>query len=1309
MKKVLFIVVMLFSFIGLAQDDSKKAAYRKQVSFGHLTVKEGLSQNSVVSMIQDSIGYLWFATQDGLNRYDGREFTYFNKQFQSITRPGFSKLGKLYIDKQNRFWMLSSFGTMERYNYSENTFSTIKTDYEVSAVYQDEKYNFYLGTYGSGLYIIKANTKDTIQIVPSKVAPEAYAFLESKNNIYVATSKGVIEIRPDESYQNMASDIPSDIQVSSLTQSKETLWVGTFGDGLYYKAINESVIKKFKGLKEQLLPEKLNIEDILIDHSGKLWIATYGEGVFLIDFLNEKLSHFEAQKNNPFSIHYKDVLCLLQDNTGNVWLGTDGAGASFYDEHLVKFNLLINNQLPSGINVDVVRSIATDATNNLWLGTSGLGLTKIDMAGSNHKTFMTSNSNLNSNRVVSLYFNEETLWIGHQDSGLNTLNGEGLFIEHPETAQMTIWSILPINSKKAWLATEKNGLILFDRTNGIEKRFNKDNSNLKSTNIRTIVKGDINTLWIGSSEDGLYKLNLKNEEILKIQEVSDDIKSLWWNEDHLWIGTNGNGLKQLHWPSNKITTFTQKEGLRNEVIYGVIPDNSNLLWISTNLGISSLKMKTNGGVVIENYTDANGLQGLEFNTGAYHKDKNGVIYFGGLEGVNWFMPEQITVNKVLPQTVITKIELFGEEIKATAKTSFASNENTLTFNFSSLHFSQPNQNQYQYQLVNNDENWIDAGNKNIAHYTNLPPNDYKFQVISSNYDGVWNKTPAQYNFTIKKPWYATNFAITLYTFFVGLFIYLTYAYLKWRWKLNTQLQLEQAETERLQKLDDFKTKLYTNLSHEFKTPLTLIKGLSRKVLSKTTLSEIQKESIHSINENGEQLLTLVNQMLELVSIDSNQLSDNYKRGNVVVFIKNCTSLFSSFATSKQQQLQFKSSIKSLVMDVDDDKLQKIINNLLSNAIKFTPKGGNIEIRLLKEDDATLKIEVEDSGKGIKPADIPHVFDRYYKTFDLDNNIGSGIGMELSKELVEFMGGTITVESNVKKGTTFTVHLPIKNTIKEAIKFEYSKPFITSKTENKPIPSNNLLEDKPMLLIVEDNVQICNYFRDIFQYKYQLIVANNGRKALEIAENKNIDFIISDVLMPIMNGFEFCEKIKNNPKTSHLPFILVTAKTDKESRLKGYKLGVDAYVDKPFSENELLQIMENLLEKRNAKMEFYKEILDIKNTNLKTKNVHQLDLEFIKKVQEFALDKKQHKTMKDFAKELLMSRTQLHRKIKQLTNMSITQYVNHIKLEKGKQMLTHSTLTVSEIAYELGFDDPKYFSKLFKKEQGKTPSAFRETP
>jgi len=461
----------------------------------------------------------------------------------------------------------------------------------------------------------------------------------------------------------------------------------------------------------------------------------------------------------------------------------------------------------------------------------------------------------------------------------------------------TIWKIYPGGSDQIWLCTRDQGLILYDKKKGVLKEFNSNNSYLTSNNIRTIEKGNENDIWIGSEDNGLFLLNRKSKLIEKVNAITDKIKSLYFDGETLWIGTNGNGLKAYDPNNQSVTTYDKSSGLPNLVIYGILPEGKNSLWLSSNKGIFEFTL-TNNQPNVEVYGNYSGLQAFEFNTGAYFKSKDGSLYFGGLGGVNWFNPNELTLNEVRPKTVISKIEVFDEEQPIVSNTEFKHNENTITFTFSSLHFSQPERNQYKYQLVNHDADWIAARNNKVAHYTNLPPDDYTFKVISSNYDLVWNNKPTTYKFTILKPWYLTNTLKVLYLFLFFLTVYVIYSYFKFRWEVKTQLRLEHAETERLKKLDEFKTKLYTNISHEFRTPLTLISGPIDQQLSKDNLTPEDRKELDLVKQNANRLLNLVNQMVDLSLLDSGQLRLNVAQGNLNILLKQIVLAFQYKADEK---------------------------------------------------------------------------------------------------------------------------------------------------------------------------------------------------------------------------------------------------------------------------------------------------------------------------------------------------------------------------------------------------------------------------
>jgi signal transduction histidine kinase/ligand-binding sensor domain-containing protein/DNA-binding response OmpR family regulator len=1291
MKLLKLIFSLLIFCDGFSQNN-------KQVAFRELTVEQGLSQNSVVSIAQDTTGFMWFATQDGLNKYDGRNFTHFDIQFEDVTRPTFSKLGKIYVAKSGELWIVSNSGILQKYNVEGDTFNFVNSVNNVSTLIQSEKLDYFLGTYGNGIYRINHQTKDTIQFLKPKDSKRTvYNFFEMKDKTILAvTNNGFFEIKNDH---YIFREILSGTNFSAASQAIDnSLYLGSSGKGLFIKKENQLHFQQFKGFENAILPENLIIQDLLVDKRNQLWIATYGKGVYLVNFDKKTIQNFTEDKNNPYALHYNDVLSLFEDNTGTIWLGTDGTGLSYYDEYLVKFNVLTNDQVPLNVDVDVIRAIAKDSENNIWVGTSGKGLTRLNIDKQNFYTYTAQNSDLLGDRIMSLLADEDKLWIGHQTHGLQVRDASGTITSFNKTASFTIWKIYKHHDNIIWLCTRDHGLIQFDSDRGIIQEYTTENSNLGTNNIRTIEQGNANELWIGTETNGLYKLNSLNNTIDKIESVNSNVKSLYFDGSVLLIGTNGDGLQVFNPKEKTVQKFTTAEGLPNNVIYGILPDEEGYLWVSSNKGISKLKFQDNTISVIENYSNYDGLQAFEFNTGAYFRDQNGVLYFGGLEGLNWFNPNQLSFNPIKPKTVISGFEIFNQDRKLVPGQQLQHNENTVTFTFSSLHFSQPERNQYRYKLLNNDSDWIDAGNNNTAHYTNLPPDDYVFQVISSNYDGVWNTEPTTYSFTILKPWYATNLAKGMYALLFLLFGFYLYRYLKWRWEIKTQLRLEHEETERLKKLDEFKTKLYTNISHEFRTPLTLISGPIENQLAKAKLSKDDKKELSLVKQNADRLVGLVDQMLDLSMIDSGQRKLAIKQGNLTILLKQLISAFQYKADKKN--IAISSRIKGLKnVWYDTDIIEKVISNLLSNAIKYSPENSTIVFEASNQDGvAVLSIINQTDYVGKK--DLSKLFQRFYQ----DNRLseGVGVGLALVRELVSLSKGTIIANNIDDNKIQFTVSVPVEYTA-----FEKDALVFDDKIESTEPPTNpqteNVEKENPLLLIVEDEADIRAFIISIFKNNYQILEAENGEIGIAKALEKMPDLIISDIMMPEIDGIQLCNTLKTNELTSHIPIILLTAKVGEENEIEGIKTGADAYVTKPFKSEKLKIRVEKLIETRRQLQRHFSKTLSI-NPEL---SLTSTESDFLKRLQN-VLD--EHITEPDFTSErfgklMHMSRTQLHRKLKAISGMSASEFIRSQRLKLAIRLLKETDASISEIAYQVGFNTPSYFSKCFKEVYNCTPNEY----
>lgn len=1482
--------------------------------FQNLTVDNGLSQNSVISIAQDTTGFLWFATQDGLNKYDGKNYEYYYEQFEDITRDTYSHLGKVYCDREGYIWIIALSGRLKKLDPVSNAFEAITSFEDVNTIFQDVGKNSYVATRNNGLFKIDYEKRDTVQLFKETDKKTViYDFMEVGDRLWAATNVGIADIGA-RSYSFHTA--PPANTFSCLTKSADDRWIfaGTFGTGLFQYNTTSFQWEPFVKLDNDVLPNDLNIEDIHFDSKNRLWIATYGSGLYLADFAANTIKRFLYKKHDPYSISYEDLLTIFEDHTGTIWIGTDGGGVNYYDEYLHKFNVLTNSQVPENIAVDVIRAISKADDGTLWLGTSGKGLTKIDLDRDEYHTYTFQNLEIASNRILSLLHSKDTLWIGTQDQGLSIFtNGRFKNFNHVTDIsfqESAVWPVFKDSGDRLWLSTKYHGLAQFDPSHGIVASFGTDQYHNRIGNIRAIAEGRNQTLWLGTDDTGLYSYGPGSDRLEKITGIFDNIKSLYYQSDTdiLWIGTNGSGLKRYDPATGEITVYDREQNLSNNVVYGILPDADNNLWLSTNNGISKFTVE-NGQAHIENYGKYSGLQSHEFNTGAYYKGDDGILYFGGLEGLNWFRPEELSVNPYRPKTIITQVRVFGTPRSLSEKIPLNHTQNTITFTFSSLQFSRPNLNQYKYRLSGNDEDWTLSGNHNEARYTNLGPGKYRFQVLSSSYDGVWGDVPAAYDFEIEQPWHFTNTAVALFTTFVfqgcfiaiGIFMLLLYArsgktdyllYGTYIWlfatyfflRIDLELQtglfftdndviyyflapliflitgifvrfidsfaeirkyhpgfskeingfavivyvlavvavlyllanknftlvkdhlnlvllpmhlyamyavarafivvrsplryyillgnifligftmvgvyygskiafsagadannvfgfysvnisqmgvflemlifslglghkfhLVAIEKDKIQRNDELKTKLYTDISHEIRTPLTLISGPVENQLNRTGLTEKDRKELNLIKHNADRLLELTNQMTDLSMIDSGQKKLHLSKGNLNTLMLQLIEAYQYRANRKKITLQ--SAIQGLHdCWFDRDVINKIVSNLLSNAIKYASANSSIQTDI-KEKDGFMILTVVNKTEHLDRTDLHRLFQRFYQNDEVSD--GMGVGLALVKELVVLSEGTIT--ANIIEGAMiqFTVSLPVEisffdgNTVGTGERDDGIKSLprqvavreANTRTVPAPPPMAKFSgpEDHIKLLVVEDNVDMRTFIVSNFGEGYRVLEAENGKKGVAMAREFLPDLIISDVMMPVKNGFELCDSIKQDPLTSHIPVILLTAKVGEENEIEGFKTGADVYMTKPFGIEKLQVRVQQLIETRKRLAEHYKTTFSI-DPELAITDTEAAFLRQLKTVLEAHITDPDFST-ETFSRSMHMSRRQLHRKLGAIIGMTPTEFVRNERLRLAADLLKRSDATVAEIAYQVGFGTPSYFIKCFKKIYGHTPNEY----
>lgn len=1174
---------------------------QNQITFKQLSIEKGLSQNSAISITQDSIGYLWIATQDGLNKYDGNRFTKYPYSFVDITKPDYSRLGKVYTDRQGQTWCIPIEKTILRYNHDQDIFDTITHLKDATTIYQDTDNQYFIGTYSKGLFKYNAAKDTAISILTADKTGVIYNIEQYNNTLLLATDKGIVNLNiPDNQLLDIynktftSDSIPK--KFSSIALGKKgTQWFGTFGGGLYFKKETDEFITPASELDFAFaLPDRLNILSMLLDSQNRLWAGTYGKGAYMLDLDSKTLNHFTTQKNNPRSIHYNDILSIYEDYTGTIWFGTDGAGLSYYDKYLEKFNSIINFQVPNSIHIDVVRAITVDKNNTIWIGTSGKGLTKYEPVINSWQTFTVSDqkNSLSSDRIMSLLADDNgDLLIGTQEGGLSIFK-DGTFINYKKDKMpqiTTIWDIFKDRKERYWLATRENGLIQFDKTRGVVYQYStSSHDEIKSNNIRVITEDTTGNLWLGTENDGLIKLNIPSDLITVYKHKENDtaslsndkIKALYYApNDILWIGTNGGGLNALDLKTEKIYHYTTDDGLANNVIYAVLPDADNNLWLSSNKGIIKFTPPANwdNRPNVVNYTNYDGLA-TEFNTGAYYKTSDGTLYFGGLEGFYWFNPNDILENTTLTKTTITDFSVLDESMVIAEDITLNHHENTVSFEFSGMQFSLPEKNNYRYKLAGHETDWVHAGNKNYVRYAQLPPGDYTFEVMSSNYDGAWNPKPATLHFAIAAPWYLTTAAKMIYVILAIGLVYGIYQYFKSRLFMRVRYRLKENEAEKLKELNDFKSNLYTDISHELKTPLTLISGPVEERLKNGELPQEVAKDFHLIQRNTNRLINLVDQLMQLAKIDQGKRKLLVVQNNMQLFLLSLAKSFSYQASVKK--IKYHIDVDDLGQTwYDEDVLEKIVINLLSNGIKYCPKGGYCGIAA-KRAQNTVVITVKNTVQNLSSQDLDRFYDRFYQKDKFTE--GSGIGLALVKELIKLYNGKIDTMLEKDDLIVFKVVLPVSPThfksgqIKKNTQGEKEKITTAHSDRSESAKSKTGDHHIPKMLLVEDHEEVRKFIKNSLGNKYDIYEAKNGEEGIEKAFELMPDIIISDVRMPKTNGMSLCKTLKSDVRTGHIPIILLTADGSQEEELKALQSGADDFVAKPFKLDILKQRISKLL-------------------------------------------------------------------------------------------------------------------------------------
>lgn len=1301
--------------------------------FHHLSTEEGLSNSNVRTILKDSYGLLWIGTESGLNRYDGYGFKVYNENPDEDNTLLPNDILGLQEDGLGNIWINSVYG-YTAYNRKKDSFVTdivqlleglgmqVDRNYKV---YVDKKHDLWVLS-GQRAFFYDTGKK-ALKVFGIKVPVGEIVNIDLSDNgecLFGLLKSGVLWQINKFTGEQTFIDLHEFFKPEILDQYTQIYVDNRSGIWLYSWKTDEIIYrgKATPEWKTLVLSSSVKIQsngvlDILDDGNGRVWIGTDHKGLFIYDRANERLINLLHDPGANSSIASNNVSCLYLDNNGIIWMGHNKKGISFYHDSFDKF---INIEHPECKDIS---AILEDRQGNVWLGTDGNGL------------FLSEDIRRGKIRKLPL-------------------------------SNHAIVSLLEDRKGRIWIGTYLSGLFCYE--NGQFRHYTKENSKLAANDIWNLTEDRYGNLWIGTLGGGIQCLRSDKESFDFLVNVSEEVKHAlsvhYDGNDKLYVGTvyglylidinTGNQTmylgnyrwnqqyKQLligsvykdgkeniwlgHstgmtlWDIKKDTLYylDKESGLCDNIVRGIAEDNNGKIWVTTSNGLSvfSTERDIHGAINItnRNFSTKDGLKSNYFNNHAICRLQNGDILLGGTEGCTIVNPNKLEEkNQPAAKVIFTGLSLANNEIRVdslyngvkllehsmeyTSKLTFSYNDKLIALHFATGDLLNADKVRYAYRMDGFNDQWLPTQENKIV-FSSLNPGDYRLFIKACNSDGVWSDEAVVLDITVTPPFYLSNWAITLYIFFViALVIFIVYRTRKHH-RIKLERQRGQLKREQEAKLIEMKLRFFTNISHDLRTPLTLILTPLQTILS-GVLDDGLRKKLNTVNKNAEQLLQLINTLLDFRKLDVGAETLRLQAGDFVHFIRELCHPFQSYAIDRSMNFTFSTEMEMLSMQFDPDKVQKIILNLLSNAFKYTPDGGSIKIRIYQEGDRVC-VSVSDTGQGISNADKEHIFERFYQASQKQEKTGSGIGLHIVSEYARMHGGSVVVADNEPQGSVFTLKLPIQEVgITEEFPSEKvpdEEPFEQDRDQRIPA--------KPVLLLVDDNRDFCEFMADSLSDEYAVLLAYNGQEAVEQLRKNDVNIVVSDVMMPVMSGTELCVRIKNNIEWSHIPVILLTARTAEEYQLEGLELGADDYLTKPFNFSLLKLRIRKFLEWTEKCHISFSQKMDVSPGEI---TITPLDEKLIEKAINVV---EEHISDTEFSVEELgaavgLSRSHLYKKLMSITGKGPAEFIRTIRLKRGRQLLGKSQLQIAEIAYAVGFNSPKRFSINFKNEFGISPSDY----
>ena len=1326
------------------------AILAQDVVFNKLSINNGLSNNSIFSIAQDHNGFMWFGTREGLNRYDGSTILTFYADPRDTAKLAASHVTALEAGDDDLLYIGTAQG-LHTYSQRRGTFRRIYLNHEkagyISKMIRTADGALLAGS-NRGLLMLKPGAKELTRLVDGNIVD----VVEFKRNVFwVATLQKIIMINAEgevlREYTTVRNAAGRSVNFNDnifclFKDSAGGFWLGCKKDGLFRYDLQHDAFLPIVTRHRSNPLEANAVRIISEDDKKRLWIGTE-TGLFIYDPARATFQYYtQSFDQSPATLSDKAIYAICKSSEGIMWIGTYFGGVNIVKPLEKGFKSLTADGGHDKLSGKAISDIMQDKQGRLWLATEDGGVTIWDRPAGTFSYLNNASGNLNINNVHALYEDREdpnVIWIGTFLGGVNKydLKRKTMTVykrRQEELAAFTnnmVYAIHRDRKGTLWIGTT-GGLNTFNPRAGTYEPFKPEVFSGKF--IYEIGEERSGGLWICvMNSDSLFHYDPATARLSKyryhdpaLSSTQGCISMLEDSEGQMWFGTVNRGLVRFDRQTNKFTPYNVTHGLPNNYVYGVLEDAHGNLWMSTNKGLSRFNKRDQS---FTNYDLSHGLPNNQFNFKSAFRDRDGWMYFGTVNGLCYFHPDSLNTNTEPPTAYLSDLKLFNKSVPVGAGTMLASTidatedislnheDNVITLEFGAINYYSPGHNQYAYYLQGFEPDWNYVDGKSSATYTNLPAGDYVFKVKAANNDGYWSleKTLQVH---VSPPFWLSPWAWGVYAALVVALFFAYKSFLNYRNREKLAVQLERIEKEKLTAINQHKLNFFTYISHEFKTPLTLIMASIDKFLQDRSLSEEQSAGYTSIRRSARRLHVLIDQLMEFRRIETDHARMNYVNGDIIRFLHDTFTAFQPLFAKKQIDHYFNTDTTAFTAHFDADKLEKIVTNLLSNAVKYTGEQGLIDMEVIIKAGTgpqpdTLMISIQDTGVGMGPEELANIFTVFYQTdHGKKSGSGTGIGLALVKGLIDFMKGTIEIKSEPRAGTQVMLALPLPKhvdsvqvTTLEAnttVDVEHVLPLIKG---NGQTAHAGEAQPQYQMLIVEDSEELIDFLGDHFNTSFKITKAGNGAVALEKIRKAAPDIIISDVMMPEMDGIELCNAVKSDLSTSHIPMVLLTAKTTFQNRLEGLDAGADAYLAKPFSLKELSLVVKNLLSSREKLHTYFLKFGSVKEIEFQVPNRDQDFMLKLTQIVEKHLDNSEF-TITRFAEEAAVSRSLLHLKLKKLVNLSASEFIRHIRLQKAAILLRTTDLNISEVADKVGYADSNYFSRSFKETFSVNPTEYK---